>query len=655
MKLGIKLTLRIFMVGTVSLLAMAGFDHYWGQQVVLQRALAALEESAHQRADQVEALLVSESLVTRTLAHAPALLGALEESNRHYDAMPPLERTEKIDELNRRWKATERDDDPFIRGYTDSHIARLLADHTRRNPEVYGEIFVTNRHGALVAATGRLSTLAHAHKYWWRAAYEEGRGRVFFDDRGFDTSVGGYVIGVVVPIFSARELVGIIKANVNLVGPLEDLVADHNEAHHGTMRIVRSKGKVVVEAGRQPLSTELDEPLSALLSERVEGSLDRVEAGRLFAYTPVQVTLGSEAFGFGGSFESIDHIFGNTGEAWMVVIELDRSAALEPLEARTILAIQIGGGVILVLGLLAAVVGRNISRPVTRLAAGAQRVGGGEFSVRVPVEGSDELATLASAFNGMAANLEETTVSRDRLAREIVAREAMGEELQRSNDELQRFAYVVSHDLQEPLRMVSSYLQLLSRRYTGKLDQDADEFIAFGVDGANRMSSMIEGLLEYSRVNTEGASLSDTDLEQVLDEALANLGLALEESGVELRRGALPTLPADAGQMQRLFQNLIGNALKFRAEESPRVSIEALRDGERWRISVSDNGIGIPADHAERIFTMFQRLHTREEYAGMGIGLAVCKRIVERHGGRIWVESVEGEGSRFYFTLPAAG
>lgn len=201
--------------------------------------------------------------------------------------------------------------------------------------------------------------------------------------------------------------------------------------------------------------------------------------------------------------------------------------------------------------------------------------------------------------------------------------------------------------------MVSSYLQLLWRRYRGRLDNEADEFIGFAVDGATRMSAMIEGLLQYSRVETQGRPFAETDLERVVDGTLANLRLAVEESGASVERGPLPRLRADAEQLGRLFQNLIGNALKFRAEETPRVVIEAVRDGRWWRFSVSDNGIGVDPEQSERLFEMFQRLHTREEYPGMGVGLAVCRRIVERHGGRIWVEPGEGEGAVFRFTLPA--
>ncbi|HEY6559925.1 MAG TPA: PAS domain S-box protein [Polyangiaceae bacterium] len=229
--------------------------------------------------------------------------------------------------------------------------------------------------------------------------------------------------------------------------------------------------------------------------------------------------------------------------------------------------------------------------------------------------------------------------------------EKMGE-LKRSNEELGQFAYIASHDLQEPLRMVASYTQLLSKRYKGKLDSDADEFIAFAVDGASRMQRLIQDLLAYSRVGTRSDVLADTSSEQALEEALLNLGGAIEESGAVVTHDPLPAVLADESQLIQLFQNLVSNGIKYRSSDVPHVHVSAVRDREaRWRFAVKDNGLGIEPQYFERIFGMFQRLHRREDFAGTGIGLAICKKIVERHGGSISVESQPGHGSTFHFAL----
>ena len=226
------------------------------------------------------------------------------------------------------------------------------------------------------------------------------------------------------------------------------------------------------------------------------------------------------------------------------------------------------------------------------------------------------------------------------------------EELNRSNEELGQFAYIASHDLQEPLRMVASYTQLLSRRYKGKLDSDADEFIAFAVDGASRMQRLIQDLLAYSRVGTKGRDLLDISSEEALQQALINLRGAIEEKGALVTHDPLPAVVADDMQLIQLFQNLVGNAIKYQNAGIPKVHISASRNGsKKWTFSVKDNGLGIDPQYFEKIFGMFQRLHKREEFAGTGIGLAICKKIVERHGGSISVESQPGQGSTFRFAL----
>jgi PAS domain S-box-containing protein len=229
-------------------------------------------------------------------------------------------------------------------------------------------------------------------------------------------------------------------------------------------------------------------------------------------------------------------------------------------------------------------------------------------------------------------------------------------ELNRSNEELQQFAYIASHDLQEPLRMVASYTALLARRYKGKLDSDADDFIAFAVDGASRMQLLIRDLLAYSRVGSKGKELVDTSSAEALQHAIQNLRGAIEGSGALVTHDALPSVMADEMQLTQLFQNLVGNAIKYRRTGVPQVHITAVpNDANKWMFSVQDNGLGIEPQFFEKIFGVFQRLHRREEFDGTGIGLAICKKIVERHGGTISVESTFGEGSTFYFPLTVSG
>lgn len=324
-----------------------------------------------------------------------------------------------------------------------------------------------------------------------------------------------------------------------------------------------------------------------------------------------------------------------------------------------------------------------VRRRISALVDVAGRLAGGDLAARAAENHGGETGQLARAFNRMAAALEtQMTELRGSIAARKQAEDMLREmnteleqrvtertaQLSASNAELERFAYVASHDLQEPLRMVASYVQLLERRYRDKLDDEAREFIDFAVDGAVRMQGLINDLLQYSRVQARGKSFAPTDINQVLNAVRADLEVSIKECGAVVTHDRLPTVAADATQVRQLLQNLIGNAIKYRGDESPRIHVAAQRiedvagdvalawpdtaPAQGWLLSVRDNGIGIDPQYYERVFQLFQRLHTRQEYQGTGLGLALCKRIVERHGGAIWVRSQPGEGSVFYVALP---
>ena len=258
-------------------------------------------------------------------------------------------------------------------------------------------------------------------------------------------------------------------------------------------------------------------------------------------------------------------------------------------------------------------------------------------------------------MQGIAMDITERKETQEALKRQE-ALERKSEELKRSNDDLEQFAYIAAHDLQEPLRMVASYTQLLAKRYKGRLDSDADEFISFAVDGAHRMQLLIRDLLAFCRVGTRGKELRETSSEAALEHALLNLHAAIVENGGVVTHDPLPTVFADATQLEQLFQNIVGNAIKYRSVDPPRIHVSARKNGgNEWIFSMRDNGIGIAPEYFEKIFVMFQRLHGRKEFSGTGIGLTLCKKIVERHGGRMWVESAPQKGSTFYFAIPERG
>jgi signal transduction histidine kinase len=303
----------------------------------------------------------------------------------------------------------------------------------------------------------------------------------------------------------------------------------------------------------------------------------------------------------------------------------------------------------IVVALLAVGLRRAAIRPVSRLAEEVRQVSRGDYDHPVQQSGPRELRELGTDVN----------VMRERILSDLSAVKAAHaeldsrtRELERSNTELEQFAYIASHDLQEPLRKVASFCQLLERRYKGQLDERADQYIAFAVDGAKRMQILINDLLAFSRVGRIVRQPVEVSCTAVLEQATTNVADAIERTGATVAADELPRVSAEIPLLTAVFQNLISNALKFRGEDPPKVTVTVRRDGDFWEFAVADNGIGIDPEYAERIFVIFQRLHNKADYPGTGIGLAMCRKIIEYHGGTIWLDTNVESGSRFCFTLP---
>ncbi len=357
------------------------------------------------------------------------------------------------------------------------------------------------------------------------------------------------------------------------------------------------------------------------------GPIGRVEAGR----------------------ESFDQ-FRESVDRLNVVLTPARADARQSLadNARVVTFYVIFTGVVILLSLL--LVARTLRKqmvfPLQRLAGRVRDVARGDYEREVTSDGAAEVVELG----------EDVEAMRARIVAELGALQAAESDLRRSNQELEQFAYVASHDLQEPLRKVASFCQLLQQRYGGQLDDRADQYIGFAVDGAQRMQDLINDLLAFSRVGRVEQPPTDVDCGLLLERVRTDLSRTIEESGATIVvDGELPTVRGDASLLRVVFQNLVGNAIKFRGEAPPHVELSAVREGDCWRFRVADNGIGIDPEYAERIFVIFQRLHSRSQYEGTGIGLAMCRKIVEYHGGRMWLDTdtAAGAGSTFYFTLPA--
>ncbi|AEV72617.1 bacteriophytochrome (light-regulated signal transduction histidine kinase) [Mycolicibacterium rhodesiae NBB3] len=335
---------------------------------------------------------------------------------------------------------------------------------------------------------------------------------------------------------------------------------------------------------------------------------------------------------------------------------LDELAVLKSWRNAVLIAVVIA---LLVAAILSVILIRTaVTRPLEALAASCRRITDGDFSEKIVPQGPRDIRAIAADVEGMrqrmVEELEATQAARSQLAEQAL-------ELQRSNAELEQFAYVASHDLQEPLRKVASFCQLIEKRYGDKLDERGTEYIAFAVDGAKRMQILINDLLTFSRVGRLNPTQADVDLGETLDQAIENLDTSITESGAEIvRQGEpLPHIVGDPTLLAMVWQNLIGNAVKFKREGvAPRIVIDCEKSptegGGSWTLTVTDNGIGIPEEFSDKVFVIFQRLHGRDVYTGTGIGLALCKKIIEHHGGSIWIDNSFTGGTRFRFTIPVA-
>lgn len=424
MKIQYKAAIIMTLFGSLIVLFLSyGFDMQ-NHNIAINNELQNIQNLSKEISLHLQSHIKEKASIALTLTTAPCFKEALQQSNSQFTSLTSEKRNLQINNLNKRWRNIKNITDPFIQSYMTNTAGLYLKDQQKIMPGMYGEIFLTNRYGALVATTGKLTTLAHAHKYWWIASYSNGEGRIFLDDRGYDESADGYVLGIVVPIKDKDEIIGILKCNVNIAGSLTNSVEEYDHHTSGQLKIVRTGGLVVREVGAPPLSTRIPDSILGILQEKRIGTLTISDKGtnKLVATAPVPITMGSAEIGFGGSKESINHIKGNTGEGWHVVISVLEEKALEVAHHTTQLIIFASLVFLVLSSIVALFLGRIAAKPIVLLADDANRIGEGNLQTRTTVSSNDEIGSLAQSLNMMAENLEMTLVSRDELINEVKQR-----------------------------------------------------------------------------------------------------------------------------------------------------------------------------------------------------------------------------------------
>ena len=439
MKFSTKLSLAILFTGIIALVIFSFMVFKFSSKEVIKSQFYHTQSVANEVADDFDHLLSEKVNTALTLANTPILKNALETSNFSYANLSDEKREESIKLLNEQWKSTKDPNDNFIQKFTDNKASNLLKNQQTVLKCEYGEIFLTNKFGALVASTSKLSTFAHGHKYWWLGSYNDGVGAVFFDDRGYDESVGGYVLGIVVPIRKNKEVIGILKCNLNILGNVSELILGAEDKLIGKFKLTRSGGKIIFEEGFEPLSTQIHDDIFRNIKNKNNEMLILNDSGEkyLVGFSEVNMTKGKNGYGFGGTFKSLDHQKGNTGESWYVLCYRKVSLARAPIMESMKWGVMIGTLIILILVLVSHLFAKKIAKPLLILDKATRKIGKGDFEYRIELRRKDEFGTLAHSFNSMATRLHKTTTSMKLLEKEVTERKKAEKKLNQLIKELQ--------------------------------------------------------------------------------------------------------------------------------------------------------------------------------------------------------------------------
>ena len=439
MRFSNKLSLAIFTTGIIVLIIVSFSVYKFSYKSIVETQFKYTESIVNESADGINRLLFEKVKIAMTLANAPMIKKVLETSNFSYADLADEKRKESIKFLNEQWKSTKDPADNFILKFTDNKVSHLLKSQQAVLKGEYGEIFLTNKFGALVASTSKLSTFAHGQKYWWLGSYNNGTGAVFFDDRGYDDSVGGYVLGIVVPVRKDSKIIGILKCNLNILGSVSQLISGQTNKLHGIFKLTRSGGMVVFEEGFEPLSTRVHDEIAKQLKSNNKEIFIINDSGEkcLVGFSEIKLTKGDNGYGFGGTFESIDHKKGNTGESWYIVNYRKMSIIQAPIIKLIKWVILVGAIILLILVLISYLFGRKIAKPLAVLSLATEKIGKGDFNYKINLRQKDEFGSLADSFNSMAVRLQQTTISVGRLEKEVVERKKAEKKLEKLIKELQ--------------------------------------------------------------------------------------------------------------------------------------------------------------------------------------------------------------------------
>lgn len=667
-----KIVIIMILIGVLIITLMTFVMANFNERLMIDSALKNNEDIAHVIAVTMDKYLNEISKTAKTLASSPVIRDTLLESNSRLESLSNDYRNDLIDDLNNKWIDTDDINDPFIQNYLSNPVAAYLKYQQEIIPDYYGEIFLTNKYGELVATTGKLSTLAHGHKYWWTASYNDGVGRVFFDDRGFDTSVDGYVLGVVVPVYDSNDnIIGILKSNINITDLFDHIINEYSALFEsGTIRIARTNGLVVFEPNQIPLSTTLDEVVISKIKDKETSEI--IKNGRnedvLLNIASITNTEGSIEIGFGGSYESIDHIQGNSGESWVVVLIMPKTIISEQMRAIMQQFIIVGIILLAIELILIFVFARRITKPIVELVNVTKDINHGNLDKQINISSKDEIGELVESFKNMIIRIKDTMASRDELVKEIIKREKLEKanlkmeaklRQQQRLESIGTLASGVAHEINNPLNGILNYSQLILDE--SKKGSDTNEFAKEIIDETNRIVDIVKNLIQFSVQEKQG--FSKTNINDLIDKTVSLIKTLIKQDQIDIQiniQKGLPDITCRSRQIQQVLMHLLTNARDalnqkyegYDINKKLKLTCEKIKKEEKdWiRITVEDCGSGISKDAQNKILDPFFTTKGRAE--GTGLGLYVSYGIVKEHNGELTFETKEGQCTKFYLDLP---
>lgn len=596
-------------------------------------------------AKKIEIELLNKISITKTMATSTLMFENLQDSNNEYEHLDEGGQRQKLKELNQKWLGAANANDPFIVSYMNNPLAIYLKEQQKILPGLYGEIFVTNRYGQMIATTGKLSTLAHPHKYWWKEGFDNGEGKTFIDDRGFDESVKGYVIGIVYPIKKNNKIIGVLKANINILEALNGIVNQYNSFNHGSLKITRTNGLIVLEKDTIPLSTNINSHIVTHLKEKItsEDEIHELSNDRLIAFAPVRLTVDHPGIKFGGKKKSaLDHKKGNEGEIWHTVISYDKHEALEPSRKINNMLLLLAFIITIIAIIMAFFAARWISWPIIKLSLLARKVANGSIKLRSHIDSKDEVGNLAQSFNYMLDELSKTMASRDELRQEVKKRIEAQEDLKKKDEliisqsrhaAMGEMIVMIAHQWRQPLQIINMGVNnTLADIDLGNMK--IEDLQANSKEILTQTEHLTKTIDDFKNYFSPQQTKEIACIEDIIEESKAIIEPSLFNSSITLNTFYKSDIRTSIykRELVQVLLNLINNskeAINNNAIENGHIDIDVSQKENSIVLKVCDNGGGILNGNIDKIFDPY--FTTKVVSSGTGLGLYISKTIIEKH------------------------